>query len=289
MSIDSILFRIGAGKSDRKRDSLIPIPSGVEQTCNISYGKHGRSNLLDVYHPQGKGLCPVIVNVHGGGYVYGSKEIYKRYCMDLARRGFTVVNINYRLAPRWKFPAPLEDLHNVFLWLEQNAAQYHADLSHVFMVGDSAGAQLVSQYAAMLTSAEYMALFGLPRHHIKLTAVGLNCGVYDMGQTAAGERKGISLDYLGRKLSPDDPRFRVLENIGTGFPPAHITTACHDFLHDAARPMYDFLTGKGIPCRCDCYGSPEQEAIGHVFHINILLEEAKRCNDDQCAFFRSFL
>ena len=120
MSLTSILFNIGAKKSDRKRDAQIPYPAGVQQWNDISYGPHGKENLLDVYRPVGAGKCPIIVNVHGGGYVYGDKELYKRYCMDLARRGFAVVNFNYRLAPRWKFPAPLEDLNNVMHWISKD-------------------------------------------------------------------------------------------------------------------------------------------------------------------------
>ena len=291
MSIQSILFRFGAGKSDRKRDSIIPLPSGVTQVNNISYGPHGKWNLLDVYYPVDKECCPVIVNVHGGGYVYGTKEIYKRYCMDLSRRGFTVVNINYRLAPRWKFPTPLEDIHNAMLWLNQNARWYHADIRSIFMVGDSAGGQLVSQYAAMLTNPNYMALFALKPLDpgMKLKAVGLNCGLYDIKQVATSHRQGLELDYLGKKIANDDPRLAVMDAITPAFPPAHITTACHDFLQEAAKPMYDHLSSMGVPCRLNVYGSEEDKATGHVFHVNILTPEAIRCNDDQCVFFREFL
>lgn len=291
MSLQSILFRIGAARSDRKRDRIIPLPAGVKQVCNLSYGPHRRANLMDIYYPEGAGRCPIIVNVHGGGFVYGSKEIYKRYCMDLARRGFTVVNINYRLAPKWKFPTPMEDIHNVMLWLSRHAKQYHGDNQHIFMVGDSAGGQMVSQYAAILTNPEYMALFGLrpllPGIHLR--AVGLNCGLYDIKTVASQQRKGLELDYLGKKIANEDPRLDVLGAITPAFPAAHITTACHDFLRPAAQPMFDHLQSKGISCKLDIYGSEEDESIGHVFHVNILKPEAIQCNDDQCAFFREYL
>ncbi len=291
MSLQSFLFCRGASKSDRKRDSLIPLPAGVTQINDVSYGPHGKWNLLDVYYPDGSTCCPVIINVHGGGFVYGTKEIYKRYCMDLARRGFTVVSFNYRLAPRWKFPTPLEDINNVLLWLNRNARNYHADIEKIFMVGDSAGGQLASQYAAMLSNPQYMALFGLQRPDpgIRIRAVGLNCGLYDMKQVASSHRKGLELDYLGRTIQSEDPRLAVMDAITADYPPAHITTACHDFLRDAAKPMYDHLTAKGVPCRLDVYGSEEDKSIGHVFHVNILKPEAIRCNDTQCAFFREYL
>ena len=291
MSLQSILFRIGAGKSDRKRDRIIPLPAGVQQVCNLTYGDHGKYNRMDIYYPKGAERCPIIVSVHGGGFVYGSKEIYKRYCMDLARRGFTVVNMNYRLAPRWKFPTPLEDIHNVMTWLSHHAKQYHGDVQHIFMVGDSAGAQLASQYAAMLTNPDYMALFGykplLPG--IRLSAVGLNCGLYDIKMVAGESRKGLELDYLGKTVSTDDPRLAVLDAITPAFPPAHITTACCDFLRPAAQPMLELLQSRGVPCKLDLYGSDDDQTIGHVFHVNILKPEAIRCNDDQCNFFRQYL
>lgn len=290
MSIQSILFSKGAAKSDKKRDSVIPFPSGIVQKCNISYGPHGKWNLLDVYRPAGKDNCPIIVNIHGGGFVYGTKEVYKRYCMDLARRGFAVVNINYRLAPRWKFPTPMEDIHAAMQWVQQQA-YWFGDRENVFMVGDSAGAQLTSQYAAMLTNPEYMALFGLNNsdQNIRLRAVGLNCGLYDMKTVANSHRKNLELDYLGRKISGDDPRLDVMGAITSAFPPAHITTACHDFLRPAAQPMYDHLLALGIGCQLDCYGSEADTATGHVFHVNILKDDAIRCNDDQCAFFRKHI
>lgn len=291
MSLQSILFRIGAFKSDRKRDRIIPFPVGVKQVCNLSYGPHKRANRMDIYYPEGAALCPIIVNIHGGGFVYGSKEIYKRYCMDLARRGFTVVNINYRLAPRWKFPAPMEDIHNVMRWIGRHINQYHGDSRKIFMVGDSAGGQMVSQYAAILTNPKYMALFDLTPlpSGIGLRAVGLNCGLYDMKQVASSHREGLELDYLGKKISNEDPRLDVLEAITENYPPAHITTACHDFLRPAAQPMYELLRGKGVACQLEVYGTEEDESTGHVFHVNILKPEAIRCNDDQCAFFRQYL
>ena len=141
MSFQSIMFNIGASRADRKRDNLIPLPLDITECRNISYGSHGKWNLLDVYHPNGTvEPMPTIVSIHGGGYVYSSKEVYRRYGMDMARRGFAFVNFNYRLAPRWKFPTPLWDTNSVMEWICRNAARYHLDPKRIILVGDSAGA-----------------------------------------------------------------------------------------------------------------------------------------------------
>ena len=114
MTLSSLWFRFSAGRSDRKRDASIPLPTGVIEYRNLSYGSHGSDNLLDVYLPEGTTEpLPTIVSIHGGGYVYGTKEIYRRYGMDMARRGFAFINFNYRRAPKWKFPTPLEDTNAV--------------------------------------------------------------------------------------------------------------------------------------------------------------------------------
>ena len=290
MSLQSMLFRYGASKSDKKRDAAIALPRGITECRNISYGPHGTDNLLDVCYPDGTTTpLPTIVSIHGGGYVYGSKEIYRRYAMDMARRGFAFVNFNYRLAPKWKFPTPLADTNAVLHWVVKNAARYHLDPDRIFLVGDSAGAQLASQYAAIWSNPLYGALFQLKLPRIRIRALGLNCGLYDMRAQAAQPRMGMHLDYLGKDLSPDDPRFRVLESIGNNYPPAFVTTSCCDFLRDTAEPMCRLLTERGIDAAWKCYGTEGNKTVGHVFHVNILLDEAIQCNDDVAAFFRRYL
>ena len=290
MSLFAYLFRRNVGRVDRKRDAAIPLPEGVESIRNISYGRHGKWNRTDIYFPEGTDHpLPTIVSIHGGGYVYGTKEVYRRYGMDLAKRGFTVVNFNYRLAPEAKFPAPLEDTNAVLTFLVQNAEKYHIDPQRIFLVGDSAGGQLASHYGAIWSNPEFASLFHFKVPNIRIPAVGLNCGMYDIAHMTAFPRKDMAKDYLGKKIPADDPRFGVLDAIGAAFPPAHITTACHDFLRPCAQPMLELLTRKGVHAEMSCYGSEEAEHIGHVFHINIALPEATQCNNDQIAFFKQYL
>lgn len=290
MSFQSFMFNIGAAKNDKKRDAAIPIPQGVTACRDISYGKAGKWHKLDVYFPEGaQGRLPTIVSVHGGGYVYGNKEIYLRYCMDLARRGFAVVNFNYRLAPKWRFPAPLEDTNAVMEWICGHEEMYHLDSGCIFLIGDSAGAQIASQYAAIWSNPEYAGLFGFTVPSIHIRALGLNCGLYEIRDMIRSPRKGLAKDYIAKDTADDDPRFTVVDAIRDDYPPAYIVTAYHDFLRDNAEPMCRLLKERGVRAVCRQFGSEDREDIAHVFHVNIALNEATECNDSQCAFFKEYI
>ena len=289
MTFSSLRFYLSATRSDRKRDAAIPLPTGVTQLRNISYGSHGEDNLLDVYYPQGtKEPLPTIVSIHGGGYVYGTKEIYRRYGMDMAKRGFAFVNFNYRRAPKWKFPTPLADTNAVLEWIVCNAHRYHLDPDRIILLGDSAGAQMTSQFAAMMTNPDYGKLFGLKYAKVHIRAVGLFCGLYDLKEMGSAPRRGMHKDYFG-SLPKDDPRFCCLESITADYPPAFVTTGTEDFLRDLAQPMYEHLRAKGVEAQWKCYGQEGDKKACHVFHVNIPLPEAVACNDDAAAFFRNHL
>ena len=214
MTMTALMFRLMAGRSDKKRDAGLTIPESVSAYRDISYGKHGRWSLLDLYVPKDvTAPVPVIVSVHGGGWVYGTKETYVYYCSDLARRGFAVVNFSYRLAPRHKFPAALEDTNAAFHWLLENADRYGLDASRVFAVGDSAGAHMLGLYACLCTDPAFAARFDFrPPEGFVPRAVALNCGVYHM---APGGKRDMSSSLMrdvlpggGTKLAEADALLR---------------------------------------------------------------------------------
>ncbi len=147
--------------SDRLRDTGLTDPESVTRIDNIVYGPYGHFNLLDYYRPkdtEGQ-VLPLIISIHGGGWVYGDKELYQYYCLSLAERGFAVINFNYRLAPEDPFPAALQDIRRLLTWTAQNGERYGFDPKKIFLVGDSAGAHLASWTATMLTSPAYRALY----------------------------------------------------------------------------------------------------------------------------------
>ena len=179
MSERSRIIRELFAKADAERDRGLTTPPEVERFDNIAYGSDPVWQLLDVYRPrsaEGKQL-PVIVSVHGGGWVYGSKEVYQFYLMDLAKRGFAAVNFSYRLAPEDRFPASLEDTNTVLAWVKDNAGKYGFDMGNVFAVGDSAGAFGLAVTSCIMTNPALAERFGryFTPADIKLKGVALNC------------------------------------------------------------------------------------------------------------------
>ena len=124
----------------------------VEVTRDLAYGEDER-HRLDVFRKAGIADAPVLVFVHGGGFVMGDKRsaetpFYDNIGTFAALQGFVGLTITYRLAPAHKFPAGPEDLAAVVRWLKGNVAQYGGDPDKIVLSGQSAGAAHVAGYVA---------------------------------------------------------------------------------------------------------------------------------------------
>ena len=293
MSIISFMMRRGSKKSDAKRDAGLVYPDDVTRVENISYGPY-KENLLDVYRPKdAQGDLPVIVSVHGGGWVYGDKELYSHYCVSLAQRGFVVVNFTYRLSPKSKFPCHLEDTTMVFEWVLKNASQYGVDKDNIFAVGDSAGGHILALYCALCTNPEYASEF-----EFKVTegfvpkAIALNCAVLDMEAAKSGLGKAtmyLMKDVLPRK---NMEKYIALANpiahVNEKFPTCYIMTSNDDFLKEQPETFKKELDEHGVSYEYKFFGD-EENLLGHVFHLDMRNKIGKICNDMECTFFKSMI
>jgi acetyl esterase/lipase len=119
--------------------------SGILLTKDVAYGPP-RRNRLDVYQPMtAEGPLPVLLQVHGGAWVLGHKAQQAQPLLHrLASNGYVGVSINYRLAPRSKFPEPLIDVKLAIAWVRANIAEYGGDPDLIVITGGSAGGHLAS-------------------------------------------------------------------------------------------------------------------------------------------------
>jgi len=122
-----------------------------EKLTDVEYAKHGQVALLaDLFVPKQQGSYPGVLVVHGGAWRHGSKERCGRVAAELVKRGYSVMAINYRLAPQHKFPAQLEDCVAALTWFHQNATKCKVDTTRIGAWGYSAGGQLVALLGATL-------------------------------------------------------------------------------------------------------------------------------------------
>ncbi|MBM3658349.1 MAG: alpha/beta hydrolase [Actinobacteria bacterium] len=125
---------------------------------NVRYAEgDGRRHLLDVYRPRGGCIgAPVLLQIHGGGWIIGSKRQQGRPLMNrMAADGWVCVAINYRLAPRDKFPAQLVDVKLALAWIREHIAEYGGDPSRVIVTGGSAGGHLAALAALTMDDPRY--------------------------------------------------------------------------------------------------------------------------------------
>jgi len=118
----------------------------TRQYRDIPYGED-ELQKLDIYLPeQGDGPFPVIINVHGGGFVACDKHDFHLYpTMFALQQGFAVVAVNYRLSPAVRYPEHYFDLKRATLWVVQNGSNKNLDGNNIFLWGTSAGGNLVLQ------------------------------------------------------------------------------------------------------------------------------------------------
>ncbi len=280
-------------KSDTERDKDQKDPAGIKRYDNIQYGPDKKWNLLDLYVPDGfKAPISVIVSIHGGAYVYGTKEIYQYYGMNLAMRGFAFVNFTYRLAPECKFPGALEDTCLVMNWIKENADKYDLDISNMFIVGDSAGAHYASLFCAAYSNSEYADRVGLMiDHDLKIRACALNCGVYDPLRLEKRDGLDNATEYLmGPEWKERSPEYLCTENFLTpSYPPVYLMSGTNDFLLPQLEPFKKALSEHGIENESKVYGEPDPEKAYHVFHVDMNNIFQKECNDDEAAFFKAHM
>lgn len=124
--------------------------AGVRRHADQRYGPHER-HLLDAFVPAEPrpGLMPVLVCLHGGGFVRGDKAMKANVGWHFARQGIVTVLPNYRLAPESQWPSGPEDVATVLAWLQAQAARFGGNAERIILMGESAGAAHVAAAVLM--------------------------------------------------------------------------------------------------------------------------------------------
>jgi acetyl esterase/lipase len=116
---------------------------GIVFEKDIEYSNPDNQHLqLDLARPDGEGPYPAVVCIHGGGFRAGNRQSYDGLIKKLAKNGYVAITVEYRLAPKYPFPAAVFDVKAAVRWLRANAGKYHVDPDRIGATGGSAGGHL---------------------------------------------------------------------------------------------------------------------------------------------------
>jgi acetyl esterase/lipase len=222
-----------ASQADVYPDRITRFPHGVTGFADVTYSviPGFRPLVLDLYQPEGGTPKPLILFVHGGGWVGGNTrhsgalENFPEAIAQLAAEGFVVASVEYRLSSEAPFPAALQDVRAALRYLKDNADKYRIDKNKVAVWGGSAGGQLAALAAVSCGDQTLDATQATAGSECVQGAV-VWYGVFDF-QPVIAERPDAPVSrYLGCKgpcepatvrraspvsyISPDDPPFLLI-------------------------------------------------------------------------------
>ena len=229
---------------------------GVEALRDISYTagqpEDAAKHRLDIYRPVSAHNATVLVFIHGGAWSMGDRSRYTALGNRFAREGILTAAPSYRLAPRNRHPAQIEDVAAAFAWVARHAESYGGDPRRIFVAGHSAGGHLA---ALLALDQRYLQGLGLSSRDIR-GVVALS-GVYEI--------RGP------RSVFGDDPgaleRASPLRYVGAGAPPFLVAYCERDFptLPEQARRFHSALREAGVPA--ELLFIPGQGHISEILHM----------------------
>ena len=259
-------------------------------------------HLLDVFDATGKDTKePLLIEIHGGGLIGGSKQTNLMHSDYYCRNGFKVLTPNYTLMPAGDYRTIVRDLFSMLAWTQEHADEYGYDLDHAFLSGDSAGGYIVTLLAAVLTNEELQAYYEVEvPEKIHFCGFILTCPMADQedliraldGKEENFLNSMIFAPAIGEEILRDEDLMShaILFNIikPETFPEVYIITT-----PDGGDPYYrdavmlkDYLEQNQIPFEYHEY-SEVVHPLGHVFNIDndkMDFLESRMANDQAIAY-----
>lgn len=206
-----------------------------------------------IYTPNGSGPFPVLLYVHGGGWVIGDLNSYDPICRELCgAAGCIVVSVDYRLAPEHRFPAAVDDVRSALRWVIAHCEEIGGDGARIAIGGDSAGGNL-----AAITAIDARRSFpGRLCAQLLVYPVTSHVGTPSRSMIENGEGYLLTRrdmvwftdHYLGAGHDGRDPRCNLsLVDDLAGLPPALVVTAGFDPLRDEGEAYAAALEKAGVP------------------------------------------
>lgn len=179
--INNLMKKIGesAYLKDLERIDLSKLDHDIKSVKDISYvDDNSIEQKLDVHYLSNQKLKPILIDIHGGGFISGYKEMNSLFANYLAQRGFVVFNLNYRLAyPTINVFDQIEDISNAVKWIVSNAGKFEANIDEMYIAGHSAGGVLAVAESLLCHDKQMRDDFDIDERDYKYSGIILDCGV----------------------------------------------------------------------------------------------------------------
>ena len=262
-------------KSDKKRMATQTPPENVVKVKDIPYIDDGNPyHKFDVFYPEGKiakeGL-PVIIDIHGGGWMYATKDLNKYYCMELAKKGYCVFSISYRLVPDVTVNEQIKDCTEALAFIRANMKDYPANKKTVMLTGDSAGGQLALYSTILNNNPDAREIFGTVDTKLNIKCLLLTSPVTyakSGGWFSIYTKKMWGKDYKTKSTYNYMDLNEIME-LANDMPPTYFITSSGDTLaHDQTVNAYNYFVEKGYECEIEDFTDlKDGKKLPHVFSV----------------------
>ena len=285
------IIRKAFDKGGYKMNSALEkhIPQHVSAIPNEQYDLTDPDAYLDIYLPeqaeQSVAKYPLIVWIHGGAWVAGSKEQVANYCKILSGEGYVVAAVNYSLAPRNTYPKPVHQINSALQYLMIHSERLSIDTTCIVLAGDSGGAQLAAQLGTLTTVPAYASQLAiLPTlQPSQLAGLILYCGAYDLDKVKltgkfSGFVKNVLCAYSGDKNFMENEMFATLsvyQYVNEDFPPSFISAGNGDPLAEHSYALAQKLAALGVQVDTLFFEKEYTPALPHEYQFNLDTDEGQ--------------
>lgn len=217
---------------------------------------------------------PVILWIHGGGFISSSTSTVADYAIMLADAGYVVASLDYSLAPAAKYPVPVRQGNAALAYLEAHASEYGGDASRIVLGGDSAGAQISSELAAVQTTPALASALSLqPAAPEGLRGVVLFCGLYDLDTVGSSGFPGLRTylwSYTGQRdwqSFAQRDQLSTVKQVTSQYPPTFITVGDADPFRTQAAELIAALKAHGVTTDALLWTGSGQK-LGHEYQFD---------------------
>lgn len=279
---------------------------------DLQYASVYPNSFLDLYLPVDCGeKVPILLYAHGGGFLFCGKDSGDAYAngtefdpddkdsgfhgivKQMLEMGIAVASMEYALAPEYRFPVQIKQMDQAIDYIKTNADTYALDLNRLFLMGSSAGADMVEIYAAALGNEEYAHILGLSQMAASIEDIkGVIIDESALTKDAPKEVNANILDQIwfgtdnlddcqGKKVS------FVPDNIKS-FPPSFINCSTEEvWFYDSTYPLYQVLQERGIETE---FFIPKEGIYKHGYMMDYAADKmAEECLQKVKVFISKYL